>query len=710
MTDVVDVREDEDASGRREIDAYQTRYDLQIRAYKAAWTRCLDRNILKALHVPIVNDITEQVRNAYADVLPGLPCPELPVVALAGTSIFDYHMPLRHDAQYEDVIYTSQVHLYPAECSSVMNMMKVVVTGFVDRRAVPIDSGKRKPTSLASFDINLLRTWYDAQDAKPRLTVFLHEFEKFDTSVVQDVFYICRQVAPYMHIPHLPLVFVLVMSSPPSPSFLQSAYPRSTLALLRVHHVASPAGLMMVKEVLTKTFFDPDFEPDIMLGPGALEHIIDFASRHTASPDALVTMLQLAHLKHFSSNPLSTLVHDELLGTTLHRAGRTLTSSAGLALLVDALHARLLAASESRPQSQRNRDARPQTADELLAAVSGARTVFLTQARRLRVAFAVARIAECVALGEAPQGVPSGKSAEGRGMRLDSMEMLSSLLRGRGSSQVRYVCMANRKLSATKLRALLEALHSFWYDMESATVRRDEEDARIWIVETLNQLPAESEDPREDDLPVPQDAQTKRLAGSVGDWLQEYIEQRLVRLEDRALWDIWYTGATPFPSELINPAPRPTVVHALLHPHDFIRSYEELTRASGDGEHVFGAPEEQNEPALWELPDTSIAFRRYVEAGRMVNVFDWFESFAVVLESQYKHLKRGKDMQEDENMDAGVDEDADVDMDEEEEEQWKVKVQARFMRALHELDYMGFVRHTGRKPDHVIRTIYDVPD
>ena len=48
--------------------------------------------------------------------------------------------------------------------------------------------------------------------------------------------------------------------------------------------------------------------------------------------------------------------------------------------------------------------------------------------------------------------------------------------------------------------------------------------------------------------------------------------------------------------------------------------------------------------------------------------------------------------------------------DEEEEERWKVEVQARFMRALHELDFMGFVRHTGRKPDHVIRTIYDVPD
>ena len=60
--------------------------------------------------------------------------------------------------------------------------------------------------------------------------------------------------------------------------------------------------------------------------------------------------------------------------------------------------------------------------------------------------------------------------------------------------------------------------------MESAEVRRDEEDARIWIIETLNTLPSGSENGQEDDVPVQQDAQTKELAGSVGDWLQEYIE------------------------------------------------------------------------------------------------------------------------------------------------------------------------------------------
>ena len=81
-----------------------------------------------------------------------------------------------------------------------------------------------------------------------------------------------------------------------------------------------------------------------------------------------------------------------------------------------------------------------------------------------------------------------------------------------------------RKLPAVKLRALLQELHAFWYGLESAVVRREEEEARIWIVEMLSQLPGEVEEGSADGHPVPQDAHTKELAGSIGDWLQEYIE------------------------------------------------------------------------------------------------------------------------------------------------------------------------------------------
>jgi origin recognition complex subunit 3 len=167
---------------------------------------------------------------------------------------------------------------------------------------------------------------------------------------------------------------------------------------------------------------------------------------------------------------------------------------------------------------------------------------------------------------------------------------------------------------------------------------------------------------------------------------------------------------------MLNPNVRASIVSGLLHPLDYINPDDSRKQP----------------PELWELPDTSILFRRYLDSGKMINVYDWFESFAVVLESQKRHMKKmstsngndsrtttprngkgkskgkGKQKQVDEDMD--VDEDAEGEDGDEVEERWKMEVQARFIRSLHELDYLGFIKHTGRKADHVLRTVFDIAD
>ena len=164
--------------------------------------------------------------------------------------------------------------------------------------------------------------------------------------------------------------------------------------------------------------------------------------------------------------------------------------------------------------------------------------------------------------------------------------------------------------------------------------------------------------------------------------------------------------------QLINPAPRVTVVNALLHPFDVVNAHRMLYTSGSDEIGVGIQNNEQTDEnlALWELPDTSILFRRYMEAGRLINVYDLYESFAVVLETQKeKHAtpatprKKGKGKQRAIEENEESQEDA-------AEEAWMTEVHARFMRALHELDYMGFVKHTGRKADHIFRTVYDLPE
>jgi len=113
-------------------------------------------------------------------------------------------------------------------------------------------------------------------------------------------------------------------------------------------------------------------------------------------------------------------------------------------------------------------------------------------------------------------------------------------------------------------------------------------------------------------------------------------------------------------------------------------------------------------PTVWELPDTGILFRGYLEAGKMINVFDWYQSFAAALESQRRKGIRAEDQEQGGNSPSegfGLEDGA-----EDEDERWGMEVQARFIRGVHELDLMGFLKHTGRKPDHVTRTVFDVSE
>lgn len=96
-----------------------------------------------------------------------------------------------------------------------------------------------------------------------QLVVVMHNFEQFESKVVQDLFYICRYVStvssrptlptePSLHIPQLPFVFILALSSPPEPSYLHSTYPRATLALLKIHKITVTSQVEVVEQLLSK--------------------------------------------------------------------------------------------------------------------------------------------------------------------------------------------------------------------------------------------------------------------------------------------------------------------------------------------------------------------------------------------------------------------------------------------------------------------------
>ncbi|XP_011180479.2 origin recognition complex subunit 3 [Zeugodacus cucurbitae] len=77
---------------------------------------------------------------------------------------------------------------------------------------------------------------------------------------------------------------------------------------------------------------------------------------------------------------------------------------------------------------------------------------------------------------------------------------------------------------------------------------------------------------------------------------------------------------------------------------------------------------------LATLPDLSVAYKLHLECGRMINLFDWLQAFRSVVD--------------------------DIDN---EQEQVDPQIQARFTRAVAELQFLGYIKMSKRKTDHATR-------
>lgn len=89
-----------------------------------------------------------------------------------------------------------------------------------------------------------------------------------------------------------------------------------------------------------------------------------------------------------------------------------------------------------------------------------------------------------------------------------------------------------------------------------------------------------------------------------------------------------------------------------------------------------------------------------MDGARLINVYDWYVAFKLGLDAQRAERVKGKE--------KVVDDDGAKGKVVNDDEAWQREVQARFWRALHELDYLGFIQHTKRKAEHVVRTVLDV--
>lgn len=129
---------------------------------------------------------------------------------------------------------------------------------------------------------------------------------------------------------------------------------------------------------------------------------------------------------------------------------------------------------------------------------------------------------------------------------------------------------------------------------------------------------------------------------------------------------------TTFIDDRLHGAPRLAVQTALRNPNVYLKSYPQLDSNS-----------EKYDVSL--LPDLCIAYKLYMENSRYINLFDWLNCWISLVTNgaeQYAPDSKNK---------LQVD----------------PKFQARFGRCVSELQYLGFIRPSKRKTDHVEKLTTD---
>lgn len=111
--------------------------------------------------------------------------------------------------------------------------------------------------------------------------------------------------------------------------------------------------------------------------------------------------------------------------------------------------------------------------------------------------------------------------------------------------------------------------------------------------------------------------------------------------------------------------------------------------------------------------DTQVAYRLYRNTGKSINLSDWNGAFSItsfIEPSTLKSLSRVKTIEELERTEVGEEEDL-IPVESrgeggEEEEGGRRRKQARFLRAVGELGYVGFISSTGKKSEHVVKAVF----
>ncbi|XP_072315058.1 origin recognition complex subunit 3 [Eucyclogobius newberryi] len=604
---------------------------------------------------------------------------EIPAAALMlGVNVPDHDATLQSLSELLRRSVTPHVAALRAkECGALKHALKRVLErvtdGAVDDDDNEADDDEHAPHVVggkgARCSVGALCDWYDARyessDARPPVVVIFNDFEAFGPRVLQEFVQICSR-----YVARLPLVFVFGIAT--SPSAIRSALPHSVTCLLCVELFQSPSctrHLAAVVDALVLTHAFP-----FKLGGRALQVLVGVFLYHDFSVRNFVKGLQVALLEHFRAQPLSVLCCAE--GVALDVAAHLRPT--------DLQRMRQLPSFQSHVGRQREeRAAELMTDDASLR--EEAKELIASLHEYHRNYFPVLKCLH--ALTSSLPRYPLGKQVREVYLiclersvwenedYLTAVKVLKMLSKDELAAGVqRCVDVLEREPSRAmrdarvRLQELLDKLKGLDLCAETA------QDAEPVLTSPLKNLQKKTDlfQLQKTLLEMGKTRRAKKLSPfellriETVDFVDSLVRTHLAPPETQPLHEVLYYRSAASVRRHLNAAPRTSIQAALSDPFLYLRN--DALRAEGGG-------------VSSSAPDICVAYKLHLECGRLINLFDWLEAYCTVVSAA-----------------GGADPEADDDFGRVDQAR-----HARFIQAVSELEFLGFIKSTKQKTDHVAR-------
>ncbi|XP_029316680.1 origin recognition complex subunit 3 isoform X2 [Cottoperca gobio] len=651
----------------------------------------LNRNILDSLL-----DFTRKCSSTrqHSDWASQMRASEIPTAALVlGVNVPDHDMTFQGLSELLQQSVTPHVASVQAkECGALKHLMKrvlerlmgAVVTVDDEEEEEEVEQTSAQLHNSVHCSLSTLCDWYNTKSKKsytgtpgkkrsspvkddpqqPPLVIIFKDLEAFNPRVLQDFILICSR-----YIERLPLMFIFGIAT--SPSTIQHMLPHSVSSLLCIELFQSLSCTQHLATVIDKFILTTHFP--FKLNGKVMQVMISIFLYHDFSVRNFIKGVQLALLEHFHSQPLSVLCckNKEALLNVMQLGHQDLERIRQLPSFKRYIE-------KQEPQEQVNLS----TDDAHIKEVCQRLIKDLHKYHKNYYP-----ILRCLhTLTSSLPRYPLGKQI--RELHLICLEK-NVWENEEYQSAMRLLKMLAKDELITLLQKCVEILQlAKSKNMTSALVQLEDVLAKFKQLDVAAEPPPSVEDcitspvknlQKKTDLFQLQKAllemnesrRSKKLSpfeilrNEAIEFIDGLVKSHLSPPESQTLNEVCYYTSSATVRRHLNATPRTSIQTALNSPYYYLQN-DRLKTEDGTVSNA--------------APDICIVYKLHLECGRLINLFDWLEAYATVVSAA-------------EGNNPDFDNFGKVD---------DVK-HARFIRAVSELEFLGFIKSTRQKTDHVAR-------